>query len=381
MENRSYSEGNYNQTQGAMSTGNQNKNPKKEYIIMANSQNGNANSYAIGTYQRIISKQNLNNNNIRVPKASNNSYTNAFTTASNGHNSPNQHLVDSNLEGSLLGIMEVETMQHHIYRIRNKDFVSFPFKDVQYEFYVEVPISFGKKLYYKFRPYVRERIVKDSEFKTKNVGFSSALIMETIDTVDELPFPEDYTYSPLYPTTFKITNMRQSLGDNTYHFYLNDIEVAELFDDEENAFVNSDFSMVLQLFDHHNTKIDKYTKEFEKLSNKILKKFGEDVYRLSEVPNGICVGDWVENSQRQVIAFRDYADGMPTGEMRYVTINNNEDWDNIYIEKIYNSKTSDGVYDNQILKLVKGLNQDNNALYYALFIGGDIRACYKFLPQ
>jgi len=330
-------------------------------------------SHAVGTNASQSRTTGYHSNPSNYTPSRVNSYTNAFSAASNS-NSINQHLIDSKLEGTLLGIMEVETLQYHIHMMPDGTFASFPFKDVQYEYYMEVPVRFGKKIYYKIKPYVRERIIHNYETKKKDIGFASILPMESIDSVDDIPDAEEFTYAPINTLPFKITNMRQSLNDNTYRFFIYDTEIAELYDDEEEAFVNSDLSMVLQFFNHNNIRVDKFTKEFEKQRKKFVKKFGEDVDGVCEVFKGICTSDWIDSKGYEVLEIKDTENN--TTEPFYITFGKNKI---LFNNKLVPQPSLDN-YSNQNIKLLLGVSNDNNTLYYALFVGGNIETFEKFTP-
>jgi hypothetical protein len=168
--------------------------------------------------------------------------------------------------------------------------------------------------------------------------------------------------------------MRQSLNDNTYRFFIYDTEIAELYDDEEDAFANSDLSMVLQFFNHNNVRVDKFTKEFEKQRKKFVKKFGEDVDGVCEVFKGICTSDWIDSKGYEVLEIKDIENN--TAEPFYITFSKNKI---LFNNKLVPQPSLDN-YSNQNIKLLLGASNDNNTLYYALFVGGNIETFEKFTP-
>ena len=310
--------------------------------------------------------QNASNNTSNVNRSISNSYTDAVKAATKSSSGVNQHMIDSKLEGVLIGIMEIEVLHHHIYEMPNGKYALFPFKDTVYEYFVELPAAFGRKDYYRFRPYVIERLNHNYEEKCKEVGYASCLAMQKIDTVDELPDEDEFSFVPINPIPFKISNMRHSMDDNVYRFFLYDIEVAFLVDDENNAYCNTNLSSVLHLFNKTGLVKDEYSKEANNQMHKTVKKFGEEMLNSPEVLNGICIADYIEDG----IQYFEVQTKRNNGET--ICIAHDPKSRKSYIVPAKSSCISEDKFKNQIFELLKGTSMDGKTLYHTMFIGGDI---------
>lgn len=327
----------------------------------------NAYSSAAQLKSSLYNCQNASNSTSNVSRSISNSYTDAVKAATQSSNGVSQHMTDSKLEGSLIGIMEIEVLHHHICEMPNGKYAMFPFKDTIYEYFVELPAAFGRKDYYRFRPYVIERLNNNYEEKCKEIGYYSCLSMQKIDTADELPSEDEFSLVPIDPIPFKISNMRHSLNDNVYRFFLYDIEVAFLVDDENDAYCNTNLSHVLHLFDETGIVKDEYSKEEEHQMHKIAKKFGTEASILPEIHNGICVSDCTDGD----IRYFEVKQKRSAGNAIFIA-SNAQLHKNLIVSKPASTPIREDNFKNQTVELLKGISMDGKTLYHTLFVGGDI---------
>ena len=297
-----------------------------------------------------------------------NSFAGSYTSASNQPIS--QHMVDSSMEGTLYGIMEVKKLMFNIIVLPNGTAISVPFEETQYEFYIKTPVNLKKSLIYKIRPYVKERIM--IEKKEVQVGYCAVLCMECIDHESELPLEFTYTANQTIP--FKITNARQTLNDDTYRFYLDDIEIAFLHDSQEEAYMNFDISKVMYLFDKNDVFLDKYSDEYGKYNKRIAKRFSTANESNETIYRGTCVGD-NEVDGRQFLSIDFYNPAIQQNQIKNISYKINAG--NMGEDIVVNSAPI--IYRNYIFKgrsveLLYGEALKGKDYYRLLCVGGEVLA-------
>ena len=298
------------------------------------------------------------------------SYQNAYTNASN--QPLQQHMVDSSLEGTLYGIMRVKKLMFNVVILPDKTPVSVPYEDIQYEFYVKTPVNMQKSLIYKIRPYVKERIMVEK--KENTVGYCAVLVMESVDSESELP--DEFTYTPNQTVPFKVSNARRSLNDDTFRFYIDDIDVGMLHDSQEDAYMNLNLLPVMYLFNEKKTEINKYEEEYEKHLRRIAKRLNKISYP-AEPFSGVCIGCAKINARQYItVEYRS-----PTkSSKRYKNISFVDNSGEIGKYILVDDSAITYKYDNfngLNVKLFYGESLREKDYYLILSIGGEVRAIDK----
>ena len=303
----------------------------------------------------------------------NNSSANASSSAfgyTSAQNQPiTQHFVDSSLEGTLFGIMRIEKMQKHIYELPNGDFIECPYKDIQHVFYMRSPVNFKKDVMFKIRPVVHDRLLYSPN---KQIGYSASLVMECIDTIDEIPSDENFTYAPIDEVEFKITNARQSLNDNTYRFFINGIEIASLFDDQEAAYIDFDLSPVLHFFNYNNITVNHYTAEYNKYVAKMEKKYGIGVCGCY-LKDATCIGNW--SNTKEFLKVELYSNYKPTGQFYEVSYYKDKVPQDISVSSLIREPANFNTnYKNRPVIITSGESLLHKKHYTILVVGGEVIA-------
>ena len=325
-----------------------------------------SNSFAIGY------SSNANGSNY----SSATGYSSAFT---NANQQPiNQHFVDSALEGTIYGFSEVKRLAIRYYTMPNGEIVSVPFETIDYAFYIKSPVDFKKNCYFKITPMVREQL--DFSNKENKIGYTGALSINCIDSENDIPSDEEFTYSAINDNlSFKITNARNSLNDDTYRFSINGIEFLSLFDDRFNGFLEFNLDLILHFFDKHDYFEDKYKSEIQKHINKIKKKYNIDISDSLLIKNSICSESWSDNGKEylNVCVYKNYK---PTNIFHNVVFKSNgNDGHSIFVNennRVQNNSLKNKYKNLQVI-LTNGEGFKDKTFYKILIVGGEIVAYDK----
>jgi hypothetical protein len=297
-------------------------------------------------------------------------YINSDTIISIPSQRLNQHFINTEIKGTLIGIQKIKKLSFKFYPFINDDFISIPCSDMQFAFYVQFPINIMQTLTVRISPSTKESILFQ---KNEEIGSISALDISLIDNEYDLPDIENFYLRPNTNIDFKLANQRESADSDIYRFFINGIEVLTLSNSTTNAYLYNDFSSVLPLFTLNKNNVENsYDKDYCKYLQKNSKN---KIIPPTIIDSSVCKGVYEENDTQHFVVEK-IEDYNPVGiyfDVQYQTADCENH--NISVEKFLNrSINTDDFFVNKEIIVTQGKSIHNRNTYNVLIASEKIIA-------
>ena len=281
----------------------------------------------------------------------------------------NQHFINTEIKGKLLGIQKTKKMSFKFYPFMNNDFISIPCSDTQFTFYVQFPINIMQSLTVKMSPSIKEFI---SLQKNNGIKAIATLDIALIENENEMPDKENFYLYPNFDIDFKLTNEREDAHSDIYRFFINNVEVLALSDSTSNSYSYNDFSSVLPLFTLNENNIkNQYDKEYYKYLNKNPKN---ESMPITILDSSICKGIYKEKDTQHLVVEK-VEDFHPTGLYFDIQYKPNNKKQKISIDKFLNKAIDiNNFFVNKEVIVTQGKSFYNQNNYNVLIVSEEIIA-------